>query len=86
MNYELNASKQNKTWTLVDCPRNKSIIACRYVLAVKRDQFGKIDRYRARLVAKGFSQRQGQDFTETFAPVAKIPSFRLLLTHAVQYN
>ncbi len=57
-----------------------------YVFVVKRDQFGKIERYRARLVARGFSQCQGQEFTETFAPLAKMPSFRLLLTLAVQYD
>jgi hypothetical protein len=84
--YELNALKRNQTWTLVDRPANKNIISCRYIFRIKRDQYGKIDRYRARLVARGFSQRQGQDFSETFAPVAKMPSFRLLLTLAVQFD
>ena len=63
--YELNALKRNQTWTLVDRPKNKNIISSLYIFRIKRDKYGKIDRYRARLVARGFSQRQGQDFTET---------------------
>ena len=84
--YELNALKKNRTWTLVDRPKNKNIITCKYVFRVKRNKEGEIDRFRARLVARGFSQKRGEDFNETFAPVARMTSFRTFLALAVQFD
>lgn len=83
---ELNALKKNQTWTLVDRPENKNIITCKYVFRIKRNKEGGIDRFRARLVARGFSQKKGEDFDETFAPVARMTSFHTFLALAVQFD
>lgn len=63
-------------------PEGRKPIKCRWVYAVKRDQDGKVVRQKARLVAKGFSQEQGIDYNETFAPVVKYTSIRMLLAIA----
>ena len=83
---ELQSLKKNKTWILVERPPNKNIVGCRYTFRVKRNENGEVTRLKARLVAQGFSQKQGVDFTETFAPVAKMISLRILLSIAVNYN
>ena len=69
----------NDTWKLVERPANTRIIGCRTVLRNKYNPDGTICRRKARIVARGFSQIPGQDFTETFAPVARLESFRLLM-------
>ena len=71
---------------LVDRPKDKNIIDCKWVFAIKPDEFGNPARYKARLVARGFSQQYLVDYNETFAPVARITSFRLLLSFANQFN
>ena len=83
---ELQALKQNKTWVLVDRPPNRNIVGCRYTFRLKRNKSGEVSRYKARLVAQGFSQQEGTDYNETFAPVAKMSSLRILLSIAVKYD
>jgi transposase InsO family protein len=74
------------TFTLEDLPSNRSPVACKWVFRTKYDDTGNISRYKARLVAKGFSQIPGIDFDETFAPVVRIETVRLLLALAARYN
>src|SRR5271163_2763352 len=69
----------NNVWELVPRPQNKNIVSCRWVFKVKRLLDGQIDRYKARLVARGFSQQKGIDYDETFAPVMRMETLRLLL-------
>jgi hypothetical protein len=67
-------------YTEVDClPPGKKAVGSKWVLAIKRDQEGTVAKYKARLVAKGFDQIPGQDFTHTFAPVARWESIRFVL-------
>lgn len=66
-----------KTWTLVEPPKNVKPLTCRWVLRKKQD-----GRYKARLVARGFEQEEGLDYSETFSPVARYESIRLLLSIA----
>ena len=69
----------NKTWELVDLPKGRKAIDTKWVLKKKLNASGQVERYKARLVAKGFKQIPGRDYHETFAPVAKMASFKVLL-------
>lgn len=83
---ELLNCKANKIWTKVAKPDKRKIVGCKWVFKIKRDETGKIDSYKARIVAKGFSQTEGIDYEETFAAVATSASLRLLLTKASKEN
>lgn len=82
MQDEMNSLYKNKVWTLVERPKNINIVSNRWVLRIKRKPNGDIDRYRARLVARGFSQVLGVDYNETFSPVVNMVSIRMLLAYA----
>ena len=70
------------TWELVPPPKDKNIVSSRWVLKVKRDENGAVDRFKARLVAQGYSQMKGIDYDEVFSPVARYASVRSLLALA----
>lgn len=79
---EINALIANKTWHLVERPTDANVVDCKWVLCVKKNTAGEIDKYKAHLVARGFTQVYGVD--KTFAPVAKLSSFCLLLALAAR--
>jgi hypothetical protein len=76
----------NDTWDVVDKPVHAKVVGCRTVLRNKYAADGTLDRRKARVVAKGFTQRPGIDFHDTFAPVARLSSLRLLVALAARYN
>ncbi|KAL2607982.1 hypothetical protein R1flu_026555 [Riccia fluitans] len=80
MRKEMKSLNDNKTWELVELPKGKQVIACRWVY--KRKEGSETDEkiFKARLAAKGFTQRKGVDYNEVFAPVAKYSKIRLLLS------
>lgn len=82
---ELQCFNENKAWELVDAPDKGTIVKCKWVLKRKCDSDNNV-RYRARLVAKGFNQRCGIDYNETFSPVVRHSTLRLLFSLCVQLN
>ena len=86
MHLEFEALMKNKTWVLVPPPPNQNVIGCRWVYKLKLKPDGSIDRYRARLVAKGFHQTHGFDYFETFSPVVKPNNIHVVLSLALNKN
>ena len=83
---ELRSMEKNQVWEVVDTPSNKNIVTSRWVFVKKTDEHGNLERYKARLVARGFQQIPGQDFNETFAPVVRFTSIRVVLAIAAKYK
>jgi len=86
MQAEFNALQANNTWTLTSLPPNRQAIGCKWVFRVKENPDGSINKYKARLVAKGFHQQLGFDFQETFSPVVKPTTIKVLLTLALTHK
>ena len=80
MDSEYDALMKNKTWHLVPSKSGMNVIDCKWVYKIKRKSDVSIDRYKARVVAKGFKQRFGIDYEDTFSPVIKSATIRLVLS------
>ena len=72
MEVEMLAHIANSTWDLVELPENRKVIGSRWVFIVKRKADGSIDKYKARLVAQGFTQMPGVDYDQTFSPATRL--------------
>lgn len=86
MQQEYDALIRTNTWTLTSLPSNREPIGCKWVFRIKRNADGTIKKYKARLVAKGFHQQHGFDFFETFSPVVKPTTVRVVITMALTNN
>ncbi|UYV67617.1 hypothetical protein LAZ67_5001384 [Cordylochernes scorpioides] len=82
MDEEIHALNKNKTWTLERLADGHKPIGCKWVYKIKTESDGTIQRFKARLVAKGYSQIKNVDYFDTFSPVVRYDSLRILLSHA----
>jgi hypothetical protein len=85
MQEELNNFKRNEVWSLVERPK-QNVVGTKWVFRNKQDEHGVVTRNKARLVAKCYSQVEGLDFDETFAPVDRLESIRILLADATHHS
>lgn len=86
INKEKEAHEINDTWRIVDRPKSGTVLTAKWIFKIKRNSMGEIERYKARLVARGYEQRAGIDFKETFAPVASIETIRTIFGIATTKN
>nr|CAN77977.1 hypothetical protein VITISV_010463 [Vitis vinifera] len=86
VNDEINSIMQNHTWELVNLPPGNKPIGCKWIFKRKLQTNGTIDKYKAHLVAKGYRQKEGLDFFDTYSPVTRITSIRMLIATTAIHN
>ena len=86
MEDEMKSMKTNGIWDLETIPKGAKIVGCKWVYKTKLDSQRNIKRYKVRLVAKGFTQREGIDYNETFSPVSCMDSFRTIMALVAHYD
>lgn len=86
MKEEMSSMKSNEVQNLVKLPNGVKAIGCKWVFKTKKDSSSNIEKYKARLVAKEFTQREGIDYTETFSPVSKKGSLRIILALVAHFD
>ena len=83
MTFEIDSLKKRGNLGFRALPTGNNLVSNKWVFKIKKDSFGKPERFKARLVARGFSQQQGVDYEETFAPTSKVDAFCVLLQLAI---
>ncbi|KAL0403952.1 UNVERIFIED_CONTAM: Retrovirus-related Pol polyprotein from transposon TNT 1-94 [Sesamum radiatum] len=86
MKSEMDSMSSNKVWTLVDLPKGVKPVGCKWVYKRKLGADGEVTIFKAKLVAKGYTQRPGVDFEETYSPLAMAKSIRIIFAIAAWYD
>jgi len=86
MDEEIHAIEKNDTWKLTNLLENKKAIGVKWVYKTKKNAKGEVQRYKARLMAKGYKQREGIDYGEVFTPVARLETIKLMISLATQHR
>jgi hypothetical protein len=86
MEDEMRSMSANQVWKLEEIPKGAKTIDCKWLYKIKRDSKGNIDRFKVRLVVKGFTQREGIDYNETSSPVLSKDSFRIIMALVMHYD
>ena len=86
MKEEMKSMSKNDVWDIVEIPKGAKIVEYKWVYKTKYDSDSNIESFKARFVAKGFTQREEIDYTETFSPVSKKDSFRIVMALVAHYD
>ncbi|KAH9705857.1 hypothetical protein KPL70_012031 [Citrus sinensis] len=86
MQEEIETLHKNKTWELVPLPHGRKAIGNKWVYKIKRDGNDQVERYRARLVVKGYAQKEGIDFNEIFSPMVRLTTVRIVLAMCATFD
>ena len=86
MEEELKSMKDNEVWDLVELPKGIKTIGCKWIFKTKHDSKGNVERYKARLVAKEYTQKEGIDYKETFSPVSNKNSLRIVMALVAHFD
>ncbi|KAK0589544.1 hypothetical protein LWI29_015643 [Acer saccharum] len=86
MNEEYKSMQDNKVYELVPLLEGAKPIGCKWIFKTKRDSKGNVERYKAHLVAKSFTQKEGIDFKETFSPVSTKDSFGTIMAFVAHFD
>jgi hypothetical protein len=86
MDKEIKSIEKNKTWILVTLLAEVKKIGVKWIYKTKYNEYGEFEKHKTRLVAKGYTQKHGIDYTEVYAPVARIETVRMIVALAVQRN
>ena len=86
MKDELDSMKSNEVWDLIELPQGAKAVGCKWVYKTKRDSLCNIERYQARLIAKGFTQKEGIDYKETFSHVSNKDSLCIILVLVAHFD
>ena len=81
---EMMSLQENEVWEMVELPKGRKPVGCKWVFKAKTKVDGEVEWYKARLVAQGLSQKVSMDYNETFCPVARLESVRTLIAMSVQ--
>ena len=86
MKEELKSMTDNNVWEMTELPKGSKRVGCKWVFKTKRDSMGNVERYKARLVAKGYTQKDDVDYKETFSPVSKKYSLKIIMALVAHYD
>ena len=86
MNDEIKSMDYKKVWELVELPEGHKRVGCQWVFKTKYDSKGNIEWHKARLVGKGFNQQEGVDYNDSFSPISKNDSLRIILALVTHFD